>query len=143
MKKFSKGILLAAAFAVLAAIGHVSGFNQYVATRFGDVIVEDLKLNGNDILDSNGTTRITVGSTNAIVGNTTVTGNLTPSGTTYFTIATSSAPRDVSASIGIIPTAMGQLAYNITDKELCLSTATNRFSWVEVSSGTVLSACKH
>lgn len=135
MKKFSKGILLAAGFAVMAVIGHVSGFNQYVVTKFNDVQVDDLKLNGNDILDSNGVTRVTVGSTNQVVGNVTVSGGT-------FVILTSTAPRDVSSSIGVTPPAAGALVYNSTDKEICVSTGTTRFTWVEVSTFGVV-ACRH
>lgn len=142
MKNLSKGVLLAAALAVLAVVGHVSGFNQYVATKFNDVQVDDLKLNGNDILDSNATTRITVGATNAITGAVTVSGNLTTSGTSYFTLAVSTAPRDVSSTIGITPTATGQLVYDSTDRIVCVSTGTTRFTWVLVST-TTATGCLH
>lgn len=133
-----KGNLLAAFFAVVALVGVASGYNQYVATRFGDVRVTDILLDGNDILDSNGTTRITVGSTNAIVGNVTITGSLTPSGA--MVVYTSTAPR--SATVGVTPPAAGALIYNSTDKELCMSTGTTASTWVQVSSAAV-SACQH
>lgn len=135
MKKLSKGYILAAAFAVLAVASHVSGFNQYVVTKFNDVQVDDLKLNGNDILDSNGVTRITTGATNSIVGNVTVSGGT-------FAVLTSTAPRDVSSTIGVTPPVAGSLVYNSTDKEICLSTGTTRFTWVEVSTFGVV-ACRH
>lgn len=136
-----KGNLLAAFFALAALVTTVSGYNQYVVTRFGDLRCTDILLDGNDILDSSGTTRISVGSTNAIVGNVTITGNLTPSGTSYFTIVGSTAPRDTSATIGITPTAIAQLVWNTTDKELCVSTGVTRFTWVKVS--TPSAACAH
>jgi hypothetical protein len=60
------------------AVG-AKAYNAYRATLFpGDVQVDDLKLAGNDLLDSSGTTRLTVGSTNALVGSLTVTGSITP-----------------------------------------------------------------
>lgn len=139
--KQTKGILLAAFFAVAAFVGGAVGYNQYVVTRFGDLRCTDILLDGNDILDSAGTTRITVGATNAVVGNVTVSGNLTVSGTSYYTIVGSTAPRDTSATIGITPTAIAQLVWNATDKELCVSTGATRFTWVRVSTPTV--ACAH
>lgn len=137
-----KATLLAAFFAVAALVGTAVGYNQYQVTRFNDLRVTDLMLDGNDILDSSQTTRITVGATNAIVGNMTITGDLTPSGTTYFRLARSSAPRDVNSSIAITPTDVGQLVYNSTDKELCMSTAAVIRSWIEVSTLAVV-ACRH
>lgn len=51
--------------------------------------VTDLQLDGNDIYDSGGTKRLTVGSTNALVGNLTVSGTFQPTGaTTMSTLAT-------------------------------------------------------
>jgi hypothetical protein len=74
MKKFLK-LILFLALAPMAAFA----YDDAVATQFpGDIEVTDLKLSGNDIVDSAETTRITVGATNAIVGNLTVTGNITP-----------------------------------------------------------------
>lgn len=150
----NKGIILAALFAVLAFVGGVTAYNQYVVTRFNDLRCTDILLDGNDILDSSGTTRITVGSTVAVTGNetvsgtlvvtgaTTLTGNLTSSGTSYFTMPVSTAPRDSSATIGTTPTAAGQLVYNSTDRLVCASTGTTRFTWVLISSATP-SACTH
>lgn len=134
-----KARLLAAFFAVAALVGTVVGYNQYQATRFGDVRVTDLMLDGNDILDSNQVTRITVGATNTVTGNLTVTGTVAPGA---FTVTTSSAPRDLSSAIAITPSAIGQLVYNSTDKELCVSTAAVIRSWVEVSTLAVV-ACRH
>ncbi len=75
MKKLIKLILFLAALAPTAALAYTDA----VATQFpGDVEVTDLKLSGNDIVDSDETTRLTVGATNAIVGNLTVTGNVIP-----------------------------------------------------------------
>lgn len=51
------------------------------ATQFpGDIEVTDLKLSGNDITDSGETVRISVGSTNAITGNVTISGTLVTTG---------------------------------------------------------------
>lgn len=43
----------------------------------------------------------------------------------------------------ITPTAAGQLIFNSTGKELCMSTGTSIASWVRVSSGVVTTACSN
>lgn len=133
-----KSNLLAAFFAIAALVGTLGAYNQYVVTRFGDVRVTDILLDGNDILDSGGTARITVGSTNAITGNLTVSGSFTPSGA--MVVYTSTAPR--SATVGVTPPSAGSLIFNSTDGELCLSTGVTKNTWVRVSSETV-TACLH
>lgn len=152
----NKSILLTALFCVAVAAGTVLGYNANKVTRVGDLRCTDILLDGNDILDSSGTTRITVGSTVAVTGNLTVSGTFAPTGNTTvssmtvtntltagnLTVATSTAPRDSSATVGLTPTAAGQIAYNSTDKELCLSTGTTRFTWIEVTTGAV-TACRH
>lgn len=114
-------------------------------------VFDDLKLTGNDILDSNGTTRITVGSTNSITGNATVSGTLTGNGDValgsdtddtitvngLFTMTVSTEPNG-----GVTPGAVGQLIWNSTDSELCAATATVASSWVRVSISSVTEACK-
>lgn len=122
MKKATKGYILAAAFAVLALVGHVSGFNQYVVTKFSDVQVEDLKLNGNDILDSAGTTRITVGAT------TTVTGTVTASNVQGFqwTRSSSDPVSGTATAVGIIAISSASVVY--------VSTGTGSNAWVKVGS---------
>lgn len=129
-----KGNILAAIFGVVALFGTVFALNP---TVFSDLKATNFIVT--TIYDSNSVARFAPGSTNAITGGLTVSGTLAP---TSFTVATSTAPRDTSATIGITPTAAGQLVYNSTDKELCLSTSTNRFSWVEVSTLAVV-ACRH
>lgn len=82
MKRLKISLLLLAIaslglFVLNQAGGPVQAYTNAMATIFpGDVRVDDLKLNGNDIVDSSGTTRITVGSTTAITGALTVSGNL-------------------------------------------------------------------
>lgn len=115
-------------------VGGLKAYNQYEATKWGDVEVDDIKLNGNDILDSNGTTRVSVGSTN------TVTGNLAASGS--FMVKWSTAPRDVSSSIAITPGGPGALVFNATDNELCVASGTTSKTWVQMSSFQVV-ACRH
>jgi hypothetical protein len=72
-----------------SAVG-VRAYNAAVSTVFpGDVQVDDLKLAGNDILDSGGTTRITTGATTTLTATTVaITGNATVSGTLAVTGAT-------------------------------------------------------
>ena len=133
MKRFNKSQVLAGLFGIVALVGVLLA---------GDTGFHSIKLKDGTIKDGDGTTRITVGSTNAITGNATISGTLTTSGTSYFTIQQSTAPRDSSALIGITPTAAGQLVYNSTDRELCMSTGTTRFTWVRTSS-TSVTACQH
>ena len=153
--KNMKAYLLAALFAVVASVGVISGYNTYQATKLHDTEVNDIKLNGNDILDSTGTIRITVGEYNVISGNmsvssnTTLSGLLTVSSSTVITgslgagkfyIASSTSPRD--ASVGVTPIYAGQFIYNSTDREICYSTGTSYMTWVRTSSTTV-TACSH
>jgi hypothetical protein len=114
-------------------------YNQYQVTRFGDLRCSDILLDGNDILDSNGTTRITVGSTIAITGALTTTGAITPSGA--FVVYASTAPR--SATVGVTPPTAGAIIYNSTDKELCMATATNSGAWIRVSISSTPAVCLH
>lgn len=96
----------------------VIAYTNAIATIFpGDVRVDDLKLNGNDILDSGGTTRITVGATTAITGALTVSGNLV-------------VPTvDVTATT---PTVVGALVKNASGV-LYISTATVAVGdWIKV-----------
>ncbi len=77
MKTFFKLLLFLAALAPATAFGYTDA----VATQFpGDVEVTDLKLSGNDIVDSNETTRVSVGSTIALTGNVTISGTLATTG---------------------------------------------------------------
>jgi len=114
-------------------------YNQYQTTGFGDVNVQNLLINDTGLYDSNASLRLSLGATNAITGNLTVSGALAP---TAFTVTSSTAPRDVNSTIAVTPSAIGQLIYNSTDKELCVSTAAAIRSWVEVSTLAVV-ACRH
>jgi hypothetical protein len=122
-----------------------AAYNQYQATGFGDISVANILVDSGGIYDTAGVKRITVQTAPVITGNTTVTGTLTVSdtlGAQYFTLAKSSAPRDSAAAIHLTPTASGQLAFNTTDNEICVSTGTTYLTWVRVSSNTV-TACQH
>lgn len=123
MKMIKMSILLLALssaimFFLNQTIIPAGAYTNALATIFpGDVRVDDLKLNGNDILDSNGTTRLTVGSTNAIVGGLTVSGNLV-------------VPTvDVSVTV---PTVVGAIVKN-SSGVLYISTATVAVGdWIKV-----------
>ncbi len=132
----NKGYLLAGLIALLAIVGHVSGFNQYVVTKFNDVQVEDLKLNNNHILDSSATTRITVGSTNVITGNLTVTGTFTPPivSVATMTITGTQGLRTtafISSAATTVPIAAGILAFD-SSYILYVSTGTGAGAWVKI-----------
>ena len=58
-----KGLLVTALAVLALTAGAVRAYNQHEVTTFNDLGCDDLILNGNDILDSGATTRITVGST--------------------------------------------------------------------------------
>ena len=127
-------LALAAGIMAVTLIGVTVALDRYVTA------LDILQLNQNAIRDSSSTTRINLGATNTITGNLSVSGVTSP---TTLQIVSSTAPRDTSSSVGITPTAAGQLVFNSTDNELCLSTGTTRFTWVRVSSGTATTACAH
>jgi hypothetical protein len=84
LNRLAKGMLLLAilvsAFGLTAIFTgqKVEAYTAALATVMpGDLSVLDLKLRGSDILDTNGVTRVTVGATNTVTGNLTVTGTLT------------------------------------------------------------------
>ena len=114
-------------------------YTDTLATQFpGDIEVTDLKLSGGDIVDSNETTRITIGSTNTIVGNM-VFGSTTTEKATFgalLKLPASTAPRT-----NVTPGEAGVLIYNSTGAEVCLSTGATSTTWVRVSSPTV--ACQN
>lgn len=129
MKKIKMSILLLALssaimFFLNQTIIPAGAYTSALATIFpGDVRVDDLKLNGNDILDSNGTTRITVGSTNAVTGAMTVSGALTVSGNLVVPTV------DVTTTT---PTVVGALVKNASGV-LYISTATVAVGdWIKV-----------
>lgn len=100
-----------------------------VSTIWAGVTTYDtLKLRDNAIKDSAGTTRIHIGSTNALTGNLTTTGTLG--------LLSDSAPRT-----NITPVAAGALIYNSADKEVCVSTGTTKTTWTTIASTT--NACSH
>lgn len=78
---FALFALLAGAVATFFTPAQVARatYNAYTVTRFpGDIRIDkDLMVAGGNILDSGGTTRITLGATNTITGNCTITGTLT------------------------------------------------------------------
>jgi hypothetical protein len=128
-----------AATVSIALMGVVYASARYV-TNFSKI-----QLDQNAILDSNGTQRLSIGSTNAITGALTVSGALTTSGALTasgaFTVYSSTAPRD--SGVGVTPPAAGSLIYNSTDKELCMSTGTTLSTWVRVSISSATQACLH
>lgn len=132
MKSLNKLKFVAGLFGVLALAGLLWA---------GDTGFHSIRLDSNTIKDSNGTTRISVGSTNALTGNVTISGSLTTSGTSYFTIQQSTAPR--STTVGLTPTSVGQFVYNSTDNELCVSTGITKFTWMNISSTTARVPCSH
>lgn len=146
MKKSILAALLAGcAFAVglVTTTGLLQAYSESRAmkvndggTTYGDIKVLDLKLQGSDIVDSGDTTRISIGSSNAVTGALAVSGRTTTTGGLMLQVST--GPRT-----NVTPSAAGNLIYNSTDVELCFSTGTAQTSWVKVSSGTALTPCGH
>lgn len=99
----------------------------------GDLEVSDLQLTGGDVVDSNGTTRVSIGTTNTITGNLTVTGNVN------FSMQLSSAPKTSST---LIFKSTGTLVYNTQDSQVCVATSTNQNSFVNLFS-TSSATCGH
>jgi len=84
LSMFLVGYMLMGGFSPSALFAYTDA----LATKMpGDLKCTDLKLGGNDVLDSNGTTRLTVGSTNSVVGDLSVSGTVT--GSNYATVASS------------------------------------------------------
>lgn len=82
------------------------------------------------LYDTSGpTARYTPGANNAFVGNITVSGGT-------ITLLSDSAPRT-----NITPAAAGALIWNSSDNEVCVSSSTNKSSWVLVTSTST--ACHH
>lgn len=122
-----------------------ANYNNNTATGFTDIRTGNLKITGTGAYDANGTARIQLGSTNTVTGNLQVTGTVTPAA---FTVPKSSAPRDTNTSVGITPTVVGQLAFNSTDNEICVSTGVTRLTWVMISSvsaagANLVAPCRH
>ncbi len=86
-------------------------------TKFNDVQVDDLVINGGDISGE-----VTFDSL------VTATGGLA--------LPSNAAPRT-----NVTPTAAGQLIWNSADKQVCVSTAATVTSWVQAADGTT--ACSH
>jgi len=161
MKKFLKMGLMGAMGSLLIAI-----FVFALPTN-----VDDLQLDGNDILDSGATTRITVGATNAVTGNLTVSGTLAPTGNTRISSTTVtgrilmgnvandistftttalaldagltvtvngfiSLRNDANPNTNVTPGAVGQIMFDSTTGDLCVSTVAAAGGWVLVSTPT-------
>jgi len=144
LKRLAKGMLLlavlASSFAITAHIGgwDANAYSAYTATVFpGDVSVVDLKLRGNDVLDSNGVTRLTVGTTNtltginALVGATTVTGNVVITGSlsqgSFSAMSTPAAAQTIAAAGTIAADSCGTLK-RITSADPVTTNTTNTFT---------------
>ena len=84
------------------------GNDMFVVANNGDVTMAgDLQVNGNDIKDSTGTVRISLGGTNAITGNLDVSGGLNVGNSDAFTINVSGA---ITAATGI--TSSGTITFS-------------------------------
>lgn len=153
-KKLALGLLIGwTSFTVLVVSTNFAraAYNQYQATKYNDVSVANLLLRDTGIYDANGVARLAVGATNTLTGNFTVAsgtqtisnGGLTVTGgTAKFGIQTSTAPRSANAAVAVVPGRAGEIVFNSTDSELCLSTAANSNAWIEIATGTV-TACRH
>src|SRR3990167_9678837 len=77
LSSFIKSLVVGLVIGYFGGVG-LEAYTDSQATHMpGDLKATDLKLGGNDILDSDGTTRVTVGATNAVTGAVTVSGNST------------------------------------------------------------------
>jgi hypothetical protein len=122
-------LLLAVLVSSFAVTAHFAGYDAQAYTSATaaifpvDISCMDLKLRGDDILDSNGTTRITVGATTTVTGNLSVTGSSNP---TYFVPPTA----DVTVSS---PTAFGQVVKTSAGVLYISTNSANVItSWVKV-----------
>jgi hypothetical protein len=121
----AKGMLvlaiLVSCFALTAVFTgqKVEAYTAALATVMpGDLSILDLKLRGNDVLDSNGVTRITVGTTNTFTGiNTFV-------GATGVTGAFGPYSRTEAELKALTPAVEGLVYYDSTNKALVISTGT-------------------
>lgn len=82
------------------------------------------------------TVQVTSNTTTTLVDAFVVTGASVSVGVPLFTFAANAAPRTT-----LTPTSVGQVVYNSTARELCLSSGTVINSWVQVSSPTA--ACQN
>ena len=113
----------------------VGAYTDRTATEMpGDLEVDDLKLDGADVVDTNATTRLTIGATNTFVGNFTTSGG-------GVVILTSTAPRTATDTAALTIVA-GMLIYNSTANTLCFSTGTAQSTFVVTSTGPI-TACPH
>jgi hypothetical protein len=117
-----------------------SAYNTYMATLFpGDIAVNgDIKVIGNDLLDSGETTRITLGSTNAITGNATVSGNVTlgDAATDVITFTGLPAlPSDAAPRTNLTPGTTFQMVVNTgsSPDQVCISTGVLVSQWALLS----------
>ncbi len=106
--KTLKQLLLGVALALVAFVP-ASGYDTNTHTTIPSDVktVGDLEVGGNDIVDSGDTTRITLGATNTINGNLSVTGNLTGGAIPVYTPG--AAQSVAVASNTLTPTAGYQL----------------------------------
>lgn len=111
---------------------NVSAYNDYAATFFpGDVKINgDLKLLGDEILDSGGTVRLSIGAANVLTGSFAPSGAITNA--TYETVYTRT-----SAQVKVTtPTAVGQEVFDTTLKQAVYSSGTTTcFDWVTSTGG--------
>lgn len=82
--KMARAMLALLAIGAIALVAQMAGptwapaYTDGLATKLNDLQVDDLKLNGGDIVDSAETTRLTVGANNAFVGYVTATVGFKP-----------------------------------------------------------------
>jgi len=132
--------ILVFCFAMTAIITgqKVEAYTAALATVMpGDLSVLDLKLRGNDVLDSNGVTRLTVGTTNtltginALVGATTITGDAVITGSltngSFSARATPAAAQTLVAAGTIAADSCGTIK-RITSVDPITTNTTNTFT---------------
>ena len=105
-----------------------AAYNQYQATGFGDITVENILINALGIYDSGGTLRYTPGTTNAFVGSLTTTGTIG--------LLSNAAPRT-----NITPVAVGALIWDSAGSVVCMATGTTKTSWTLITASNT--ACPH
>lgn len=122
-----KQIALSLVFVAFAAAA-VYAYTEARATRFNDVKVEDLKLDDGDIVDTSGTTRLTIGATNALTGNLTVSGTAAVANTvTVSSAATSTVSQCFVGAKTALPTtgfARGCMLFLTSDNKVYVATET-------------------
>jgi hypothetical protein len=136
--KVAKPYIVAALGVFLASVGVLSAA-RYV-TNFGKI-----QLDQSEILDANGTTRLSVGSTNAITGNLTVSGTVAQTGAATFstisvgtvTVNGSQALRFAPYFITVgtdVPASTGTIAFTSTWLMYVATGTGNALQWVKIGS---------